>query len=160
MFKKIKYIIKNKTYQAKHYFEVKFCKKFYSDYEDNEYNIGSLKFIWGIKSYDDLSSGENANLYTMNDIDITYDRKTKLYMLGIETAYMFNGNRKEGECEYLRGLLASFSKFMDDNGYAKDYDKCLFMTQPPTILSSAENIEELYINFKIYVEGYCRVYGY
>ena len=45
----------------------KYAKQ-YSDYADDGYNDGSLKFIWGIKSYDDLSDSD-ANLYTMNDIE-------------------------------------------------------------------------------------------
>ena len=156
---KVRFLLEDKIYNIKHYLEVKKCERLYSDYEDNEYNIGSLKHIWGIESWDDLT-GKVACLYTMNDIDITYDRKSKLYMLGIETAYMFKENRKEEECRYLRQLSDAFTKYMDDNGYLKDYDICLFMTSPPTILTSAESIEELYINFKIFVEGYCKVYGY
>ena len=40
------------------------------------------KFIWGLKSYDELCSGDCC-LYTMNDIDIVYDKKTHKYELGI-----------------------------------------------------------------------------
>jgi len=95
----------------------------------------------------------------MNDIDITYNRKSKLYYLGIETAYMFNKPRKENECKYLKRLLEAFTKFMDGNNYSKDYDYCLFMTNPSTC-DKAESIEELYMNFKIFVEGYCKAYGF
>ena len=128
----------------------------YSDYIDDEYNEGSLKFIWGAKSWDDLSSN-NANLHTMNDIDIVYDRDTKKYLLGIETAYMFDENRKENECRYLKQLLNTFTRFMDDNNYSKDYDICLFMKDTSTS-TTADSIEELYANYKIYVDGYCNFY--
>ena len=42
----------------------------------NEYTdiLNDYDFIWGVKSYDDLSESE-CNLYTMNDIDITYNKK-------------------------------------------------------------------------------------
>lgn len=157
IYEKLKWIIEDKIYKVKHYFEVKKCKKLYSDYDDNEYNIGSLKHIWGIKSWDDLSIGEDTNLYTMNDIDITYDRESKLYMLGIETAYIFKD--RKSECKYLKRLLEAFTKYMIDNNYSINYDTCLFF-RTPTINSSAESIEELYMNFKIFVEGYCSIYGY
>lgn len=156
--KKLKHKIEFKIEDIKYYFESQKCKRLYLDYEDNAYNCGSLKFIWGITSHDELTS-ETANLYTMNDIDITYDRKTKEYILGVETAYMFEGNRKQGECEYLKRLLELFTKLMDDNDYSKEFDMCLFMIEP-SISMSAETIEELYVKFKIYADGYCSVYGY
>jgi len=167
MINKIKQIINNIKiklyriyYNIQYSLEVKKYKRLYSDYIDDEYNNGSLKFIWGIISWDDLN-GKDANLHTMNDIDIIYDRDTKLYMLGIETAWVFDGNEEEikkGECRYLRQLLDAFTKFMDDNGYLKDYDTCLYMRRP-YLNDSAESIGELYFNFKVFVEGYCKVYG-
>jgi hypothetical protein len=128
----------------------------YPDYIEDEYNYGDLKHIWGVKSWDDLSSKE-CNLYTMNDIDITYNRDTKEYYLGIETAYVFLGDRKQGECKYLRRLLDAFTKFMDDSGYSKNEDYCLFMANP-SITTTAKSIEELYTNFRIFVEGFCKLY--
>jgi hypothetical protein len=150
------YVQYNIIGKIKSYFYVKKYKKLYLDWEDNEYNCGDTKFIWGIKSWDDLT-GKDCNFYTMNDIDITYDRKTKEYYIGIETAYMFQGNRKEEECKYLRQLLDAFTKFMDNNSYPKDDDYCLFMTNP-SISTRAKSIEELYTNFRIFVEGFCKLY--
>jgi len=92
----------------------------------------------------------------MNDIDIIYDRDTKLYMLSIETIYMFEGNKEEEECKYLKYLLDKFSKFMDDSNYSKNYKIYLAMYD----CFSAKTIEELYFKFKIFVEGYCKVCGY
>ncbi|WP_440110140.1 hypothetical protein [Paenibacillus sp. QZ-Y1] len=126
----------------------------YDDYADDEYNLGHLKHIWGIKSGIDFT-GNKAHFYSMNDIDITYDRKNKLYSLGVETAIGFEN--KNEECEYLRELLGYFTEFMTENNHSMDYDKVFFCSSP-SILSSADSVEELYINFKIYVEGYCSVY--
>lgn len=148
----IEYII----YNIKHKMKVRKYKKLYPDYEDNEYNCGLLKHIWGVKSGDDLS-GKECNFYTMNDIDVTYDRDSKLYIIGVETAYIFDN--KKNKCKYLRRLLDLFTEFMEDNNYSKDYELCLSTSRPPSILTSAESIEELYIKFKIYVEGYCKVYN-
>ena len=133
----------------------KYLKK-YPDYKVDEYNDGALKLIWGIKSYDDLS-GADVNLYTMNDIDITYDRDNKTYSLGVETAYCFNN--KQDECEYLVQLLSAFTKFMNENNYNTEHPYFFFMHNPETIMK-AESIEELYTNYRIFVEGYCSVYNY
>lgn len=139
------------------YFRTRKYRKLYPDYiEDDEYNLGELKHIWGVTSCDELCTLK-SNLYTMNDIDITYDRKTKKYFLGIETAYMFKTT--QNECKYLKQLLKIFTDFMDDNSYNKNFDMCLFM-RSPEINCEADSIEELYANFSIYVNGFCSFYGY
>ena len=123
---------------------------------DNKYGnytleTDELKFIWGIKSWHDLT-GKDASMWTMNDIDITYDKKSKEYMLGIETAYMFKSYAEE--CAYLRDCLDAFTKYMDDNGLSKNEPKMLYMSNPCTSMT-ADTIEELYTNFKIFVDGFC-----
>lgn len=142
------YNIKEKIYANK-------MKKKWSDWEDNDFNCGDLKFIWGITSWDDLSSS-SANLYTMNDIDIVYDREKDVYMLGIETAYLFDN--KHREAEYLERLLKAFTRFMIDNNYSTTDNYFLFMGQP-TIHCTAKTIPELYTQFRIFVEGYKAVYA-
>lgn len=128
----------------------------YPDWENNAYNCGDIKFIWGIKSHDDLTSGP-ANIYTMNDIDITYSRKTGLYSLGVETAYLFKEG-KRGEAEYLDNLLNEFTKFMNENEYSIDESYTFFLRQP-IINPFAETLPELYTQFRIFVEGYKAIYG-
>ena len=142
--------IKDKIYCAR-------MKRKYPDWEDNEYNCGDLKFIWGVKSYDDLSSAM-PNFYTMNDIDIIYSRKSGLYSLGVETIYAFDGGQKQGEVKYLDGLLNEFTKFMVENNYKVDEPYMLLMAQPCTNCF-AESIPELYTHFRIFVEGYRVIYG-
>ena len=56
-------------------------------------------FIWGLLSYDDLSGAEEANIYTMNDFDILYDKATKKYIISVETIYSFFDG-KQGEINY------------------------------------------------------------
>ena len=125
----------------------------YDDYDENfdPYEDGNLKFIWGVKSWDDLS-GADACLYTMNDIDIIYDKEKRVYMLGVETAYLFK--TPAAECEYLRDCLRAFTKYMDDNGLNKNEPYRLWMNNPCTSMT-AETIEELYVGFKIFVDGFC-----
>lgn len=129
-----------------------FDEDYYDDYID-EYETKSMKFIWGVKSWDDLT-GADACLYTMNDIDIIYDKNTKRYMLGIETAYLFE--TRADECRYLKDCLEAFTKYMDDNGLNKNEPYRLWMNNPCTNME-AETIEELYTNFKIFVDGFCKL---
>lgn len=131
--------------------EEKYTKEMDEKYGDCSLEDDDIKFIWGVKSWDDLS-GADACLYTMNDIDLTYDKKKKVYMLGIETAYMFDTHADE--CDYLKNCLKAFTKYMDDNCLKKNEPYPLFMSNPCTSMT-AETIEELYINFKIFVDGFC-----
>lgn len=126
--------------------------KKYGDYvlENDEY-----KFIWGIKSYDDLSQSD-ANFFTMNDIYIVYNKKTQQYELDIETAYLFKDY--EAECKYLKGLLSVFTNYMNENSLYTNKNFGLFMKNPSTSMV-ADNIEELYTNFKVFVNGYCSLKG-
>lgn len=120
-------------------------------YGDSSLENDSIKHIWGVKSFDDLS-GADCCLYTMNDIDITYDKKRKKYMLGIESAYMFENH--ESECTYLKKCLDAFTEYMDIHNLNKNKKFCLFFSNPETS-TSADSIEELYTNFKIFVDGFC-----
>lgn len=131
--------------------EEKYNNEMDKKYGDSSLETDELKFIWGVKSWDDLS-GHGACLYSMNDIDITYDKEKKIYMLGIETAYMFKSHA--AECKYLQDCLRAFTKYMDDNGLKKNKPYMLFMSNPCTSMT-ADTIEELYVNFKIFVDGFC-----
>ena len=130
--------------------EEKYNKEMDEKYGDCTLETDDIKFMWGVKSFDDLSSS-NACLYTMNDIDLTYDKQKREYMLGIETAYMFDSY--DDECKYLSDCLKAFTKYMDDNGLNKNEPFRLFMNNPCTNMV-ANSIEELYTNFKIFVNGY------
>lgn len=118
------------------------------EYED------AYEFIYGIKSWDDLSPGNEADLYTMNDLDIIYNKKTNKYTIGIETIYSFSNGRK-GEQEYIKDLLNEFTKWMQLKGYKTDiyipiYDAFTYKN----INSEFDNIEELYAYFKMLVNGF------
>ena len=126
--------------------EEKYNKEMDEKYGDCTLETDDIKFIWGVKSFDDLSSS-NACLYTMNDIDLTYDKQKREYMLGIETAYMFDSY--DDECKYLSDCLKAFTKYMDDNGLNKNEPFRLFMNNPCTNMV-ANSIEELYTNVKIF----------
>ena len=87
IFQNFKWWLQDRYAQIREYFYERKLKKLYPDYNgDDAYNCGTLKFIWGVKSWDCLTSAD-ACIYTMNDIDICYDRETEKYMLGVERAF-------------------------------------------------------------------------
>ena len=146
-FKQIDDFLTERTYRK----ENKYLEEMDKKYGNYALETDDYKFIWGVKSWDDLT-GHDTSMHTMNDIDITYDKKKKVYMLGIETAYLFE--TYESECEYLKDCLKAFTKYMEDNGLNKNEPYRLFMSNPCTSMT-AGSIEELYTNFKIFVNGYC-----
>ena len=128
----------------------------HSDCEDNEYNCGNLQFVWGVKSPDGISAQE-ATFYTMNDLDIIYDRESNEYLLGIETIYSFSEDSK-GEIKYLENLLERFTEFMEENRYIPTEDKlCLYRIESGEPWRT-ETILDLYIRFKVFVNGYKSVF--
>lgn len=122
-------------------------KKDTKKYED------TYEFIYGIKSYDDFSLGNEANLYTMNDLDIVYNKKTKKYIIGIETIYSFSNGRK-GEQEYIKDLLNKFTEWMQSKGYDTNTYIPIYSAFNKNINSEFDSIEELYAYFKMLVNGF------
>ena len=121
----------------------------------NEYEIQNMKFIWGVKSWDDLSSAKSANLYTMNDIDLIYLKDENKYILGIETMFMFK--EEKHKLNYLTGCLKAFTEFMEDNGYNTETKLfwCDIFSYGWNINTHFDSIEDCYAMFKLLVNGYC-----
>lgn len=112
-------------------------------------------FIWGLLSYDDLSGAEEANIYTMNDLDILYDKRKKKYILSIETIYSFFDG-KQGEINYLHSLLNNFTAWMNEHGYDTNFGLIMYEVFTDLVEHGieSESIEMLYAKFKLLVEGY------
>lgn len=138
----------------------KFIEKIQDKYLDWQYdrndkkNEERLEFIWGVKSYDDFTSA-TCNLYTMNDIDVIYDKKEKKYFIGIETIYDFKDG-VEGQRRYLKRLLNLFTEFMISKGYNINKEVWLYdiFTSGHNINTKFDTIEDLYANFKFLVNGF------
>ena len=113
------------------------------------------KFVWGVKSQDDLSSSE-PSLYTMNDIDIVLRKSDNKYVLDIETAYWFD--TKDDEIKYLERLLGLFTDYMTQNNYKTDDQYILWMSQPTADMSE-RTLADLYTNFRIFVEGFKSIHS-
>lgn len=135
----------------------KIVEEYYNDYNEDFTENSSMKFIWGLKSYDDLSSC-NANLETMNDIELIYLKDEKKYILDVETVYMFNS--KEDEKEYFKTLLDKFTKWMEEQGYntnstLNQYDDMYEIFSGYININTHFNtIENAYLTFKLLVNEY------
>ncbi len=140
--------------------EEKILKEYYNNYNEDFTENNSMKFIWGLKSYDDLS-GCKANLNTMNDIDLIYLKDEKKYILEIETIYCFNN--KEEEKDYICFLFGKFTDWMINNGYNVNSvlipygDFIELFSEGININTHFDTIEDAYRTFNILVSGYLTV---
>lgn len=126
------------------------------DVAEDKYEDKYMKFIWGIKSYDDLS-GSDACLHTMNDIDLIYFKEDDRYLLSLETIYHFE--KEEHKIEYLKVCLDKFTEFMKENGYnteTKPFWMDVF-SYGWNMNTYFESIEDCYAMFKLLVNGYCSI---
>ena len=126
-----------------------------STYWINEHKTENMEFIWGIKSWDDLSLSETANLHTMNDIDLIYLKNENKYIFSIETIYSFK--TEEHKQKYLKDCLDAFTTFMNESGY--DTNKKIFwcdvFSGGLNLNTHFDTIEDCYAMFKLLVNGYC-----
>ena len=127
--------------------------------EKNDYinvkETETLKYIWGVESWDNIGSGDGANLYTMNDLDVLYLKDEGKYMLSVETIYMFDN--ESSEYGYMRNLLDKFTDFMEQNEYDTTHEFTLseVFTDGININTHFNSIEECYAAFKMFVNGFC-----
>lgn len=112
-----------------------------------------MKFIWGIKSWDDLS-GSDACLHTMNDIELDYLKNEKKYILSLETIFIFE-EEEEHKLGYLESCLDAFTKFMVENGYNTEVKPQWWDVFGKGMSEYFDSIEECYGMFKLLVNAYC-----
>lgn len=129
--------------------EAMFVKYGYTETED-------IKLIFGIKSWDCLNSCD-VNLYTMNDLDIIYDKNSKKYLVSIESCYQWDN--KDDTIIYLQSLLLEFTQYMNDNQLNTNYQISFYNIFNGSIGldCTSDSIEECYSKFKFMVDGYCRM---
>lgn len=129
--------------------------KYRNDYT-SVYN--DLEFIWGVKSYDDLTGGE-PSIYSMNDIDVIYTIEEKKYLISVETIYSWNEDwLGEKEKAYYKRLLSLFTEWMISKGYDtnKEISMANILSYGYSMNTKFDTIEEGYAYFKFYVEGFCK----
>lgn len=124
------------------------------DYYISPKETNDILFIWGVLSCDNFI-GDEANLYTLNDLDLVYHKDTKNYSLGVETIYMFDNN--SARYGYMQDLLNQFTKFMEENNHDtnREFDLYKVFTEGISINTKFNTIAEAYAAFKMMVNGYC-----
>ena len=130
------------------YYQWKY-KNYYQEVDD------TYEFIWGIKSGDDISSVKEANNHTMNDFDIVYNKEKQVYLMSVETIYMFK-NGSDDEKKYIKSILDQFTEWMKSKGYDTTKELGLWdvFTDEKNIKTEFENIEDLYSCFRFLVAGF------
>lgn len=155
--KLIKYFPFSAFDKIKDKIEYKRTEKYYSEFNEDKTENNDIKFIWGIKSYYDLSDSK-PNLFTMNDFEILYFKGENKYAISVETMISFDDNSDEKE--YLENILNRFTKWMVDNGYdinstLNPYgDMYSMFTEGYNINTHFDTIEDAYRVFNILVKGY------
>lgn len=139
-FKAIQNIIDKFTYRK----EKMYYRSFNNDCTENE----DMKYIFGVISYDDLTSNK-PNLLTMNDLDVIYNKHNRTYSWSVEYIYSFPN--REGKKKYLKRLLKCFTKFMKEHNYDTELDGFYTIF---TGITEFDTLEECYANFKYCVNGY------
>jgi hypothetical protein len=127
-----------------------------SEYEQDLENYESrYKFIWGIISSDCLSH-KAADLHSVNDIDIIYDKEDKKYQLSIETIYDFT-DKVNCSKRYIKQLFDKLTEWMVEQGYDTEYKPNLWEVFTDFLGKNYgfNSIEELYGNFRFLVEKFC-----
>lgn len=124
------------------------------EFPSDPFRMGDEIFLWGVKANDDRASCI-ACFHTMNDIDLTYNEKTKQYSLGIETIYYFDSNRNK--CAYLINLLDHFTAWMVSHNYNTNEELSIadvFHWQ----YNQFQTVSKAYAWFKFMVDAYVEKY--
>ncbi len=127
-------------------------KQFFSKGKEENYDV--YEFVWGIKSPSDITDYKEANFYTMDNLDILYDKESKLYRLYIKTLCLLTD---EQEKRYIRNLFDKLTEWME----SKEYDTTQelnfhdLFSAGLNINSEFESLEQLYATFKFMVNGFC-----
>lgn len=140
-------------------------------YDDSIYddpkNFDGAHYIWGLKSYDDLTPGDEPNFFTMNDIDVWFDDYDKKYHLAFEELLQFE--RSDGIILHLRSLADAYRRFLSteykySDKELDDVSKCSALAFYPTTtvdnlsdLTSSDPLD-LYHKFELFIAAYTAVH--
>lgn len=138
---------------------VRRMKKKYPDYEDDEYNNGCVKFLFGVRSdFENPLDDKPASFETINDIQLTYDRDTKLYSLELFIS-QYQDTDRDKQVELLNNCLKQLKNWMLENGYTTTTSIYLWLEEVIFGANYGGNmkykrIQDLYEDFMIYVYGF------
>lgn len=136
---------------------------------DEKYESDFWKFIWGIR---DINNEQKLfpNLDTFNDVAILYNKRIYKYELHVNTNNVFNLDVVDGykSAKILIKIIRLFESFISSAGIKNNYEDFLFRnleqdTDRPMLSEfmsfEGGTINDLYIQFKIFVNGFWSIYG-
>lgn len=122
------------------------CAELYPDWKDDKYNCGPNKFIWGLT--EDEKVAESFEDLTI--LMVYYNRDTKNYFLQLDLEKI----KDIGRLKVLMLLwICDMEEKVDLDSFNK-LDKSIFNDG---IQFKAPTLSELYLQFKIFVNGYLNV---
>ena len=127
--------------------EKKRCASLYSDWKDDKYNCGPNKFVWGITDKEEIAESFEDITILM----IYYNRDTKNYFLQLDF------ERIKDLCKLKSLMLFWLSDMPEGVGLSEQFNnmnKSIFNDGIPFM---APTLSELYLQFKIFVNGYLSV---
>jgi hypothetical protein len=122
------------------------CAELYSDWKDDKYNCGPNKFIWGL-TVDEKTAESFEDLTT---VLVYYNRDTKNYFLQLDLEMIKDLGR--AKLLMLFWLQGHAEKITRNDIYS--VDSTVFNDGIPF---RAATLSELYLQFRIFVNGYLDV---
>ena len=151
--KKIDIIVEDELTKIKK--EKERCKNLYSDWEDNEFNCGPLKFIWAFTTIE-CEKGKELNFSTLNDLIIYYNRDNKKYFLDLDIFRRFE-NRDQFQ-NYISLCLCRFRHYLCSTEQLDlKFDPYSFESYTKGDFFTGDTLTELYYKFKFFVKGYTQL---
>ena len=144
------YLAKELKRIGKHYKrEQARCAKAYPDWLDDEFNMLDSQFIWGYHSDPKVI----PSFHTWNDAYIYFNRATKMYYMEVDTGFSgmkYDPDLARNELQRLSEIDEAFRNFLIEKGIPMRVND--FRLTGGAL--EGETLSELYIRFRIMLEGY------
>jgi hypothetical protein len=125
------------------------CARLYPDWVDDEFNMLDNLFIWGYNT----DPKAIPSFYSWDDAYIYFNRQTKKYYMTIDTGFYgvnYDEEFARVELDRLDQIDLAFRDFLIEKGLPMRADT--FPFEDPAL--EAETLSELYVKFRIMIEGY------
>lgn len=125
------------------------CARLYPDWRDDEFNMLDNLFIWGYNTNPNIA----PSFLSWDDAYIYFNRATKKYYMTIDTGFYKADPDTESarrESERLDQIDEAFRNFLIEKGLPMRAD--IFPFENPAL--EADTLNELYVKFRIMIEGY------
>ena len=128
------------------------CARLYPDWCDDEFNMLDNLFIWGYNT----NPKATPSFCSWDDAYVYFNRQTKKYYMTIDTGFYgcdYNADLARIESDRLSQIDKAFRDFLIEKGLPIRAD--IFPFEDPAL--EADTLSELYVKFKIMIEGYSAI---